>query len=395
MKSIPYGCQFIGEEDIQAVIETLQSDFMTQGPKVSEFEQAVAKYHDCKYGVAFSNGTAALHGAYVVSGLKDGGKFLTSPITFVATANAGVYVGGIPDFVDICSDSYNMDLEKLKQKFTSEYKVVTPVSFAGYPVDIMKVREIVGKDCFIIHDAAHAIGAKIQERSIVEGSDATILSFHPVKHIACGEGGMVLTNREDIYDALLQFRSHGITKNPNQMQKVEGPWYYEMQTLGFNYRLTDLQSALGISQLKKLNESLYRRNQIAKKYIELLKDETWLQLPKPISQLDWLDNAEYMNLKHVPSDLHAYHLFPIQVKNKNMRKALFEYLIAENIHVQVHYIPVYQLPFYQKEFLISADEYPVAQAFYEREISLPMFPTLTEEQQNYIVYKIKQFQFHK
>lgn len=394
MKPIPYGCQYIDHEDIQVVIETLQSDFMTQGPKVLEFEQAVAKYHGCKYGVAFSNGTAALHGAYAVSGLKAGEKFLTSPVTFAATANAGVYIGGIPDFVDICPHSYNMDLEKLKQKFTSEYKVVTPVSFAGYPIDIMKVREIVGKDCFIIHDAAHAIGAKIQGRRIVEGADATILSFHPVKHIACGEGGMVLTNCEDIYEALLQFRSHGITKNPSRMQNVEGPWYYEMQTLGFNYRLTDLQSALGISQLKKLNHSLYRRNQIAKRYFEQLKDESWLQLPRELNSLDWLDDTEYIDLKRVPDNLHAYHLYPIQVKDKSIRRALFEYLVEENIHVQVHYIPVYQLPFYQGNFSISADEYPIAQAFYEREISLPMFPTLTEEQQNYIVEKIKQFQFN-
>lgn len=391
MRKIPYGRQFIDENDIQAVIEALQADFMTQGPKIEAFEHAVADYHQCTYAVAFSNGTAALHGAYAVSGIKSGEKFLTSPITFAATANAGLYVGGIPDFVDISVDTYNMDMDKLEEKYTDEYKVVAPVSFAGYPVDLQRVREIVGNNCFVIHDAAHAIGARFQGKNIVAYADATILSFHPVKHIACGEGGMVLTNRKDIYEALCMFRSHGITKNPRLMSKVEGPWYYEMQSLGFNYRLTDLQCALGISQLKKLNYSLYRRNQIARKYHEAFKDEAWLQLPKIIGDLTWLDCESHIDLKEMPEMLHAYHLYPIQVNDASKRKALFEHLIAAGIHVQVHYIPVYQLPFYQKNFQVDAKNYPAAQAFYQREISLPMFPTLAEEEQDYVIGCVKRF----
>lgn len=391
MMKIPYGTQYIDQTDIDAVIETLKSPFMTQGPKVKEFEEKVAAYHGCKYAVAYSNGTAALHGAYAASGIKKGESFITSPITFAASANAGLYVGAIPKFADIDPLTYNLDPYKVKEKLTDDVRVVTPVSYAGYPVDLKLFREIVGQDRIIIHDAAHAIGARFEGRDIVTYADMTILSFHPVKHIAAGEGGMVLTNSKELYDKLDLFRSHGITKDKLKLSKDEGPWYYEMVELGYNYRLTDLQSALGISQLAKLNHSLFMRNKIAEKYTTEFENVEWIGTPHPISDYKWLKNKQYNDLSEKPKFLHSYHLYSLQLSEDIDRRKFVEYMHEKGIMVQVHYIPVHLFPYYEKEYGFKAGDFPIAENFYEHEVSIPMYPTLGEENQDYIIKTIKEF----
>lgn len=394
MKVISYGKQYIDKFDIEAILETLQSDYMTQGPKIKEFEDKVAKYHGCKYAVAFCNGTAALHGAYYAIGLKKGDEFITSPITFAASGNGALYLGGVPKFVDIDKDTYNIDITKLKENITNKTKVITPVSLAGYPVDLKAIREIIdetGKDIKIIHDAAHAIGAKRDGRNIVEYADVTILSFHPVKHITTGEGGMVLTNDEEYYRRLCLFRTHGITRNPEELIENHGAWYYEMQDLGYNYRITDMQCALGITQMDKLDNSLYKRNQIAKYYEEELKDIEWLKLPLGYFSKEWLDDKKYEGLKEKPENLNSYHLFPILLKNSEERKRFFDYMRENNIFVQVHYIPLHTMPYYKGRYGYKKGDFPIAENYYAREVSLPMYPTLSNEELKYVLKKIKEF----
>lgn len=394
MKTISYGRQFIDEDDIKTVIETLKSDYMTQGPKIKEFEDKVAEYHSCKYAVAFCNGTAALHAAYYAVGLEKGDEFITSPITFAASGNGGLYLDGIPKFVDIDKDTYNIDISKLSEAITEKTKVITPVSLAGYPVDLKAIREIIekiGKNIKIIHDAAHAIGAKRDGRNIVDYADVTILSFHPVKHVTTGEGGMVLTNNEEYYKKLCLFRTHGITKNPDELEENQGAWYYEMQDLGYNYRITDMQCALGITQMNKLNRSIYKRNQIAKFYEEQLKDIEWLKLPLGYFSKDWLEEEKYKELKEKPKNINSYHLFPILLENAEERKRFFDYMRENNIFVQVHYIPLHLMPYYRKKFGFKKGDFPVAENYYSREVSLPMYPTLTKEELEYIIKVIKKF----
>lgn len=391
MKMIPYGTQYIDQADIDEVIKTITGDYMTQGPRGSEFERKVADYHNCKYAVAFSNGTAALHGAYYASGIGIGESFVTSPITFVASANAGIYLGATPKFADIDPKTYNLDPEKVKEVLTDEVKVITPVSFAGYPVDLKKFREVVGDKRVIIHDAAHSIGAKFSGRNIVDYADMTILSFHPVKHIACGEGGMVLTNDKAYYDSLCMFRSHGITKDHQKLTQDVGPWYYEMQELGFNYRLTEIQSALGISQMNKLDQSIFTRNQIARDYFKELSKLDWITLPEPISKYDWLDDPQYTELKVKPSYLHSYHLFPLQLNERINRRDFVEYMQDNKIGVQVHYIPVHLQPYYKENYGFEVGDFPIAESFYSKEVSIPMFPTLTKEDFGYVVETIRKY----
>lgn len=394
MKTISYGRQYIDEADIKAVIETLQSDYMTQGPKIKEFEDKVAKYHGCKYAVAFCNGTAALHGAYYAVGLKEGDEFITSPITFAASGNGALYLGGIPKFVDIDKDTYNMDITKLKENITEKTKVITPVSLAGYPVDLKAISEIInetGKDIKIIHDAAHAIGAKRDGRNIVDYADVTILSFHPVKHVTTGEGGMVLTNDEEYYKRLCLFRTHGITRNSEELIENHGAWYYEMQDLGYNYRITDMQCALGMTQMDKLDNSLYRRNQIAKYYEEELKDIEWLKLPLGYFAKEWLDDKKYEGLKEKPKNLNSYHLFPVLLENSEERKRFFDYMRENNIFVQVHYIPLHTMPYYKEKYGFKNGDFPVAEDYYSREVSLPMYPTLSKEELEYVMRRIREF----
>lgn len=391
-KIIPYGTQFIDEKDIQAVIETLKSPYMTQGPKVAEFEKVVADYHGCKYAVAYSNGTAALHAAYYAVGLNAGDEFITSPITFAASSNGGLYLGGIPKFVDIDKNTYNIDLKKIEKTITTKTKVITPVSFAGFPVDLKAIREIADRyKLKIIHDAAHAIGAKINGRNILDYADMTILSFHPVKHVATGEGGMVLTNDENYSKKLRLFRTHGIIRNEEELVENHGAWYYEMQELGYNYRITDLQCALGISQMNKLDNSIYKRNQIAKKYEEELTGLDWLELPLNYFDKEWLKEEKYNSLEEKPENLNSYHLFPALLKNKNDRKRFFDYMRVNNIWVQVHYIPVHTMPYYKNKFGYKEGDFPVAEDFYSREVSIPMYPSISDEELEYVIRIVREF----
>ena len=376
MRTIPYGRQWIDDEDIKEVEKVLKSNYITQGPKVKEFEESVCDYTGARYAVAFNSGTSALHGAMFAAGVKEGTEVITSPITFVATSNAVMYLGGIPRFVDIDPTTYCIDIEKIEEKITAKTKVIAPVDYAGYPVNMKQIREIADKyDLMIVEDAAHALGAKRYGKKMGEEADLTVLSFHPVKHITTGEGGMVLTNDEELYHKLRLFRTHGITKDERFLEKKDvGPWYYEMQMLGFNYRLTDIQCALGISQMKKLERFIKRRNEIALRYDEAFSGHEDIVIPpKP----------DY------PDSRHAYHLYPVRIKGKNRRK-IFEALRKKGIWVQVHYIPVPAQPYYRKKFGYENGAFPDAEKFYEEEISIPMYPKILDEQIEYVINSLKE-----
>lgn len=396
MEFIPYGKQYIDEEDINAVVDVLKSEWLTQGPKIHEFEDAVAKYHNCKYAVAFSNGTAALHGAYYSSGLKMGDEFITTSITFAATANAGLYCGGVPKFVDIDMNTYCIDIDKIEEVITDKTKVITPVSYAGYPVDISAIKnlpKVKQNNICVIHDACHAIGSRINQNEISTHADMTILSFHPVKHIACGEGGMVLTNSEELYKKLLLFRNHGITKDTNDyVRKDEGLWYHEMQDLGYNYRLTDIQCALGISQMKKLDRSLIERNKIAQIYEDELGDINWITLP-PRFDKEWLNEINSSRFEKKPANLHSYHLYPILLHDSVNRKDFFNYLRDNNIGVQIHYIPIPMHPYYKNTYKVDKEKLKNSYSFYSKEISIPMYYSLKEEDVSYIIQKIISYNY--
>jgi len=382
MKPIPYGRQDINESDINAVVEVLKSDFLTQGPKVKEFEEEFCKYVNAKYAVAVSNGTAALHLANIALGTQKGKKVITTPITFAASANSVLYCGGEVDFVDIDKDSYTIDLNKLEEKLSKSpkgtYSGVIPVDLAGYPVNLEELKAIFEKyGLWIIDDATHSPGGyfidknnKIQHCGNGNFADLSVFSFHPVKHIATGEGGMITTNDKKLYEKLMLLRTHGITKSPDLLEQNHGGWYYEMQALGYNYRLSDIQAALGISQLKRAKQNLEIRHKIAQKYNEAFRD---LPIKTPIVK----ENV-----------YHAYHLYIIQT---NKRKELYDFLHKNNIFTQVHYIPVHLLPYYRKNFGWKKGDFQVSEKYYEQALSLPMFPSLTEEQQNYVIEKVKEF----
>ena len=359
-KFLPYGKQTIDDEDIDEVVKTLKSDFITQGPKIEEFEKALAKYCGAKYAVAFNSGTSALHGAYFALGLSKGDKMITSPNTFVASSNAGLYLGANVKFCDVEKETGNMDVSKIE---TSENtKLITSVHYSGNPVDLKELSEI--DNVKIIEDGAHALGAKYDGKKIgsLTYSEMAMFSFHPVKHITTGEGGMIVTNDEEYFERLQLFRSHGITKN-NLINESHGDWYYEMQELGFNYRITDIQCALGLSQLKKLDSFVESRRRIAKTYNEIFEDNPYFDVTVE------KDNRES-----------AYHLYPILLKDEfaKHKKEIFTKLRANGLGVQVHYIPVYKQPYYQ-ELGFDSKLCPVCEEFYKRELSIPMYTTLTDE----------------
>ncbi len=380
-KPIPYGKHHITQEDIDAVVEVLQSDHLTQGPKVKEFEQNFAEYIGSKYAVAVSNGTAALHLSALALGVESGKKVLTTPITFAASANCVLYAGGEVDFVDIDPDTFLMDLDKLEEKLAhapkGTYSGVIPVDFAGYPVNLARLRNMADQyGLWILEDACHAPGAYFADSNGAKQfcgngnfADLAIFSFHPVKHIATGEGGMITTNDEALYKKLLLLRTHGITKDPHLLQENHGGWYYEMQELGFNYRLSDIHAALGISQLKRADENLQRRRQIAAKYEEVFRD-------KP-----------YIKGQSGSVEGHAYHLYIIETKN---RKGLYEYLRQHNIFTQVHYIPNHLQPYYREQGWKQGD-LPNAEKYYEKCLSIPMYHSMTEAEQKYVIDKISGF----
>ncbi len=373
---IPYGRQFIDEEDIKSVVEVLRSDFITQGSKIPEFEEKLASYCGAKHAVVFNSGTSALHGAYFALGLSKNDEFITTPITFVATANAGLYLGAKPIFVDVEPDTGNIDVNKIEEKITEKTKLISVVHYAGHPVDLEKVKLIADKyGLKVVEDACHALGAKYKGEKIgsCKYSDATVFSFHPVKHITTGEGGAVLTNDKEVYEKLLMFRNHGITKDKNKfLNKPQGDWYYEMQFLGYNYRMTDIQAALGISQLKKLDKFVEKRREIAKIYNEAFKNNPYFDIPV---------EKEYA--------FHSYHLYPVRLKDKTKKKEIFNKLRQNGIGIQVHYIPVYLQPYYQN-LGYKKGICPLAEDFYEREISLPIYPKMEHRDIIYVAKKLLQ-----
>lgn len=378
---IPYGHQYITDEDIDAVVETLKSDYLTQGPKIAAFEKAFADYCGAKYNVAVSSGTAALHLAAAVLNVRPGDKVITTPITFVASANAFRYCGAEIVFCDIDPDTYLMDLDKLeailKDFPKGGCKAVVPVDLAGYPIDGERLRAMADEYGFaIVEDACHAPGGEFTDSTGVKHkvgdcafADMTVFSYHPVKHIATGEGGSITTNRKDLYDRLSLLRTHGITKDPQKLEKYDGGWYYEMQELGYNYRITDFQAALGTSQLKRLDWNVKRRNEIAEKYDNAFKE---LKIKTPF------------RAKNI---LHAFHLYIIQTEK---RKELYDFLRKHNIFSQVLYIPVHTMPYY-RQFGWKEGDFPVAEEYYGKCLALPMFPTLTDEEQEYVISKVKEF----
>lgn len=396
-KPIPYGKQNITAEDIKAVTDVLQSDFLTQGPRIEEFEKAFAEYIGCKYAVAVANGTAALHLCALALNVKEGDKVITTPITFAASANCVRYCGGEIIFADIDPESYLIDTDNIKKILEREpkgsVKGIIPVDFAGRPVNLEEIKKLADEyGLWIIEDACHAPGGYFTDSKGVQQkcgngnfAELAIFSFHPVKHIACGEGGMITTNNAELYKKLLVLRTHGITRDKsvftnskeiacgflnNEESAADYPgWYMEMQELGYNYRLTDFQAALGTSQLKRADEGLTRRRDIASNYYDAFK------------------NSEFIKGQSGVVDGHGYHLYVIEVKN---RLGLYNYLREKNIFAQIHYIPAHMMPYYQK-FGWKPGDMPDAENYYSMCLSLPMYPTLTNEEQEYVIKCIKDF----
>lgn len=364
---IPYGRQSLDEEDIQAVVDVLKSDYLTTGPRVSEFERRVAEYVGAKYAVAVSNGTAALHVACLAAGIREGEEVITSPITFAASSNCVLYCGGKPVFADIDRDTYNISPTELERKITERTRAIIPVHYTGQPCQMDEIHEIARRHhLLVIEDAAHALGAEYKGRKIGSLSDMTCFSFHPVKPITTGEGGMITTNDETLYKRLLLFRSHGITREEEFLEENQGAWYYEQVELGYNYRITDIGCALGISQLNKLDGFLERRKEIARRYDEAFAGCEGLKTPTLVQGCD-----------------SGWHLYMVQVLNQD-RKIVFDRLREVGVGVNVHYIPVYHHPYYQRNGYEGV-RCLEAEKFYERAISLPIFPGLTQEQQEYVI----------
>lgn len=367
---IPYGRQTIDDADIVAVVKILKSDFLTTGPTVEEFERKVAAYTGAKYAVAIANGTAALHAACFAAGVGAGDEVITTPITFAASANCALYCGATPVFADIDARTYNIDPQDIRRKITDRTRAIVAVHFTGQPCEMDEIHAIAREHgLIVIEDAAHALGAEYKGQKIGGLSDMTVFSFHPVKHITTGEGGMIMTNNEKLYERLKLFRTHGITRDEKFLEKNDGPWYYEQIDLGYNYRITDIQCALGVSQMDKLPQFLARRKEIAKVYNEAFADNPNIEIPY---QKEGCDNA--------------YHLYVIRVKNGKRAEA-FAKLREAGIGVNVHYIPVYKHPYYQKH---GYDKVccPHAEQYYAECISLPMYPALTGEEQKYVIDKV-------
>jgi len=375
---IPYGRQYIDENDVEAVKSVLQSDFLTQGTKVKEFEKKLANYCKAKYAIVFSSGTAALHGAYFAAGLTKSDEVITTPVTFLATANAAFFLGAKPVFVDVQQDTGNINFNLIEEKITKQTKVIAPVDYSGQPADLAEIYKIARKnDLLVVEDACHALGAEYKGSKIgsCKYSDMSVFSFHPVKSITTGEGGAVLTNNRDYYETLLMFRQHGVMKDVAKFKhssEFTGDWYYEMHCLGYNYRLTDIQCALGISQLKKLDKFIQRRIEIVKIYKEAFKNNDFFDLP--------------IEKKDIKS---SWHLYPIKLKDeyKDKKKLIFSSLRKKGLWVQVHYIPVYWQPYYQ-ELGYRKGICPNAEDFYQREISLPLYYSMTDEDVGYVEEKL-------
>ncbi len=375
-KFIPYGRQWIDEDDINAVIEVLKGDYLTTGPKIREFEEKLAQYTGAKYAVAISNGTAALHAACFATGIKEGDEVITTPITFAASANCVLYMGAKPVFADIKPETYNIDPDEIRSKITERTKAIIPVHFTGQPCDMDEIQKIAQEyNLTIIEDGAHALGAEYNGRKIGSIGDMTTFSFHPVKNITTGEGGAITTNNDELYKKLVLFRTHGITRDKDILLKDKGPWYYEQQHLGYNYRITDIQAALGISQLDKLERFLAVRRDYVRKYNEAFSAVEEIETPYQ------LENTNS-----------AWHLYIIKLKLERLncgRRQLFEEFIERGIGVNVHYIPVYYHPYY-RQLGYNKGLCPRAEELYESIITLPLFPRMEKEDVEYVISNVKE-----
>ena len=373
---ISYGKQWIDEQDVQSVLDVLRSEFITQGPKVPEFEQAICRYTGAEYCVAVSSGTAALHLAVAALGIEKDMKGITSPITFVASSNAMIYSSIEPVFADIDENTFNIDVGEIEKRITDKTKLIIPVHFAGCPADMKSISVIAKeKNISVIEDAAHAIGSEYPDGGKVGNckySNMTIFSFHPVKTITAGEGGAITTNSKELYEKLVKLRSHGITKEQKLLHQDPGAWYYEMQSLGFNYRITDMQAALGMSQLGKLDDFVWRRREIVKKYNAKFNQVECLKIPKFAPEA-------------------AYHLYVLRIdfeKIGKSRKNVMKELREKGIGTQVHYIPVHLQPYYQQNFGYKKGNYPKAEEYYKVALSLPLYPKMTDLDQKRVLDSI-------
>lgn len=379
-KLLPYGRQSVEEEDIAAVVEVLRSDWLTTGPKIEEFEHALAERVGAKYAVAFSSGTAALHGAVFAAGLGEGDEAITCPLTFAATANCLLYQGAMPVFADVCADTLTIDPQEVKRRLTPRTKAILAVDYTGHPADLDALKKIALENHLVlIEDGAHALGATYHGLRVGSIADMTMFSFHPVKHITTGEGGMITTNNAGYAERMRMFRTHGINSDARKRHE-QGGWFYEMVALGYNYRLTDIGSVLGLSQLKRLDANLARRREIAAHYTAVFSEVEGIVTP------------------HVREGVEpAWHLYPIQVQSEKLkaksgngdgetekprtgwgRAEIFRALRAEGLAVNVHYVPVHLHPYYRERFGYKGGEYPIAEAAYEGLISLPMFHGMTD-----------------
>lgn len=380
---ISYGKQSIDQADIEAVIDVMQGDWLTQGPTVEKFENELKSFLGASSGCAVANGTAALHLTGMALGWQPDDIVITSPITFLATANCIVYTGAKPDFADIHPATYTIDPNLVEDKIKAHQskggrvKAIIGVDYAGHPCNWKDLREIANRyDLQLINDNCHALGAAYfdDKQYAVKYADAVTQSFHPVKHITTGEGGAVLTNDPKIDEKVRQLRTHGITKDPDQLKQHDGPWYYEMHEPGFNYRITDFQCALGSSQLKKLDRFIDKRRQIASNYDSAFSNFDIFKVPECHSSIR-----------------HAYHLYPLQVdfdKTNTTKTRLFEEMKAIGINLQVHYIPLHWQPFYQKNYGFKQGDFPVSENFYHREISLPIYPDLSKDDQGRTIERL-------
>lgn len=367
---LSYGRQSIDEEDIQTVIETLRSPFLTQGPKIQEFEQAIANYVGAQYAVAFCNGTAALHAACYAAGIGEGDEVITSPITFAASANCVRYMGGTVVFADIDAHTYNIDPVEIRKKITPNTKAIIPVDFTGQPAEMDTIMEIAhAHNLVVIEDGAHSLGAEYKGEKVGTQADMTMFSFHPVKPITTAEGGIIVTNNEDYYRKLQLFRSHGIEQTKYSAE--QGDWYYEMTDLGYNYRMTDLQAALGLSQMTKIDTFIQHRREIAAFYNEAFQNMDGIVVPYQLQETN-----------------SGWHLYMIQLE-KGSRKQIFEQMRALNIGVHVHYIPVYWHPYY-RQLGYDRGLCPIAEKWYENALTLPIHPTMKTEDLAIIVSNIKE-----
>jgi perosamine synthetase len=377
---LPYGHHWIDEDDVKAVVEVLRSDWITTGPKVAEFEETFAAYVGARHAVSFSSGTAALHGAAFAADLGPGDEGVTTPMTFCATSNCLLYRGATPVFVDVLADTLNIDPEAASRRITPRTKAILPVDYAGHPADLDALLELADLHrLIVIEDACHALGAEYKGERVGCRSHMTVFSFHPVKHITTGEGGMVTTNDPELARQLRLFRNHGIDSDARQRQTV-GEWYYEMVALGHNYRLTDIGCALGVSQLRKLGTYLSRRREIARQYNEAFKEVPGV-IPPVVR----------------PEVKPAWHIYPIRLDLRSLRVGraeVFRSLREEGLGVNVHYIPVHLHPYYKKRFGHRRGDYPIAEQAYDRLITLPLFPAMSDQDVEDVIHRVEKVASH-